>query len=387
MATKQQTKDEGFEIHVKGSEELEALRAQRQALGADVYEKLEAANQVVYKLGTATSEGELAEVSKLKEAVMDFADFKGTMADQALGVTASLDDLLGYAEKSQLYQGMEWWAHKFFFRKTADRWRDERIREQDLSENLEEVVQRGRTLYVDLSEARVVMYKAAKELAAQDAVLTKKIAEYQPKQEAQKQLVDATQEQLEALEKRMEGASEAERADLVEERNAVELTLAEQRHEYMQLFTTYKQAQEMLEANRAAKAMAYQMQEDLAVQAKTILEKIDNATTLYKTVPVVGQALMTTQGTEVVNEAFDVATQRSLRMFSKAAKGIRDATLQIMEKQATDPGVMRAVYDEMADTSRDYIERFEEIDRIAALPPEERYDVAPADIGTPGAQP
>jgi chromosome segregation ATPase len=204
-------------------------------------------------------------------------------------------------------------------------------------------------------------------------VITQKIAEYEPREEALKEKLDAMEKIHGEKEAAYKSASAAEQATLQAEMNDLQKQLAEIRHEYDQVFTIYNQAQQALDANKESRDAFEKMVRDLGRQATMIKEKIDNVTEIYLAAPEAVKVMMTTKGMESMDKAINVATDRSVDIITQSAESVSDATLKREEIQLIDEKVMRGYMQRMEQTMVDFNERYDKVRGKAQRSQDERY--------------
>ena len=356
------------------SKRLEELRKSREALSTDLYQNLDTAERVFEKWETASKETIEGEMSKLDAGLTQYGEYRQTIADLSEGLTENLTEYVQFAAKGQNYQGFEKvLAILPFTQKTANRMRIERLRTQSPKDNLQLILDYGEQLFKEICEVREGAIGTYTRLQANADVITAKIAEYEPKEEALKERLDALEEAYAEKDKVYQSASPQEQAQLATELNEMHKQLTEARNEYDQVFTVYNQAQQALEANKQSRDAFEKMVRDLGRQATMVKEKIDNVTEIYLAAPEAVKVMMTTKGMESLDKAVNVATDRSVDIITQAASAVSDATLAREEIQLVDEKVMKGYMDRMEDTMRNFNERYDEIRKDAQRSQEERF--------------
>jgi len=210
-------------------------------------------------------------------------------------------------------------------------------------------------------------------LQANADVITGKIAEYEPKEEALKEKLDALEKAYAERDQVYKSATPQEQAKLATELNNMHKQLTEIRNEYDQVLTIYSQAQQALEANKQSRDAFEKMVRDLGRQATMVKEKIDNVTEIYLAAPEAVKVMMTTKGMESLDKAVNAATDRSVDIITQAATAVSDATLAREEIQLIDEQVMKGYMDRMEDTMRNFNERYDQIRTNAQRSQEDRF--------------
>jgi len=356
------------------SKQLEDLRKSREALSADLYKNLDSAEERFNKWETMSKEDVEGEMSKLDAGLTQYGDYKQTIADLAEGLTDNLTEYVQFAAQGQNYQGFEKiLAMLPFTRKMANRQRIERLQTQSPKENLQLILNYGEQLFKEICEVREGAVGTYTRLQANADVITAKIAEYEPKEEAMKEKLDALEEAYAEKDKMYQSASAQEQATLASELNEMHKQLTEVRNEYDQIFTIYNQAQQAIEANKQSRDAFEKMVRDLGRQATMVKEKIDNVTEIYLAAPEAVKVMMTTKGMESIDKAVNAATDRSVDIITQAASAVSDATLAREEIQLIDEKVMKGYMDRMEDTMRNFNERYDRIRSDAQRSQKERY--------------
>lgn len=369
MAEKQK-----FGIIEEHSKKLESLRQARQALTGDIYNELDKTEKMFEKFsGTEQKEIE-EEMTKLDQGLAQYGDYKQTIADLAEGLTDNLTGFVQFAADGQNYQGMEkLWAAIPFTRKMADRQRIERLRTQSPRDNLKLILDYGEQLFKEICEVREDSIGTYTRLQANADVITGKIAEYEPKEEALKEKKDAMEAAYAEKDKVYQSASPQEQAKLATELNEMNKQLMDVRNEYDQVFTIYNQAQQALEANKQSRDAFEKMVRDLGRQATMVKEKIDNVTEIYLAAPEAVKIMMTTKGMESLDKAVNVATDQSVDIITQAAASVSDATLAREEVQLVDEKVMKGYMDRMEEVMRNFNERYDKIRADAQRSQKDRF--------------
>lgn len=369
MAEKQR-----LELIEEHSKQLENLRQERQALRNDLYKGLDDAEVMFENIATMNQEQIEGELSKLDHGLNQYSDYRETIADLASGLTDNLSEYVKFAAEGQNYQGIEkFLAILPFTHKLADRKRIERLRTQSPRENLQLILDYGEQLFKEICEVREDAVNTYSRLQANADVITTKIAEYEPKEEALKEKLDALEEAYKEKEDIYNSASAQEQAALASELNELNKQLTEIRNEYDQVFTIYNQAQQALEANKQSRDAFEKMVRDLGRQATMVKEKIDNVTEIYLAAPEAVKIMMTTKGMESLDKAVNAATDKSVDIITQAAQSVSDATLAREEIQLIDEKVMKGYMDRMEATMRDFNERYDKVRADAQRSREERF--------------
>jgi len=357
------------------SKKLESLRQERQALRNDLYKGLDEVEVIFENIATMSSAKVEGELSKLDQGLSQYSDYKQTIADLAEGLTDNLSDYVKFAAEGQNYQGFEKiLAVLPFTHKIANRKRIERLRTQSPRENLQLILDYGEQLFKEICEVREGAVDTYTRLQANADIITAKIAEYEPKEEAMKEKLDALEEAYKEKDEVYQSASAQEQATLASELNEMHKQLTEVRNEYDQIFTIYNQAQQALEANKQSRDAFEKMVRDLGRQATMIQEKIDNVTEIYLAAPEAVKIMMTTKGMESLDKAVNAATDKSVDIITQAAQSVSDATLAREEIQLIDEKVMKGYMDRMESTMRDFNERYDKIRGDAQRSREERFE-------------
>lgn len=356
------------------SKKLENLRQERQALRNDLYQNLNDVEVAFENIGTMNREQIEGELSKLDQGLAEYGDYKQTIADLAEGLTDNLTDYVKFAAEGQNYQGFEKiLAILPFTQKLANRQRIERLRTQSPRENLQLILDYGEQLFKEICEVREDAVNTYTRLQANADVITAKIAEYEPKEEALKEKLDAMEAAYKEKDEIYQSATAQEQAKLADELNEMHKQLTEVRNEYDQVFTVYNQAQQALEANKQSRNAFEKMVRDLGRQATMVKEKIDNVTEIYLAAPEAVKIMMTTKGMESLDKAVNAATDRSVDIITQAAQAVSDATLAREEIQLIDEKIMKGYMDRMEETMRNFNERYDKIRTDAQRSQEERF--------------
>ncbi len=355
------------------SKQLEDLRKSRESLSADLYKNLDTAEEMFNKWESVSKEDVEGEMSRLDAGLAQYGDYRQTIADLAEGLTDNLTEYVQFAAQGQNYQGMEKMLSIFGFEKTANRKRIERLQTQSPKDNLQLILNYGEQLFKEICEVREGAVGTYNRLQANADVITAKIAEYEPKEEAMKEKLDALEEAYAEKDKIYQSASPQEQATLAGELNEMHKQLTEVRNEYDQVFTVYNQAQQALEANKQSRDAFEKMVRDLGRQATMVKEKIDNVTEIYLAAPEAVKVMMTTKGMESLDKAVNAATDRSVDIITQAASAVSNATLAREEIQLIDEKVMKGYMDRMEDTMRNFNDRYDKIRSDAQRSQKERY--------------
>lgn len=356
------------------SKQLENLRQQRQSLSKDLYKNLDEAEQVYNNMASMNKEDIEGELSKLDKGLEEYGNYRQTIADLTEGLTDNLTDYVQFAAQGQNYQGIEkLYAFLPFTQKLANRKRIERLRTQSPRENLQLILDYGEQLFKEICEVREDAVNTYTRLQANADVITAKIAEYEPKEEALKEKLDAMESAYKEKDEIYQSASPQEQAKLGEELNEMHKQLTEVRNQYDQVLTIYSQAQQALEANKQSRNAFEKMVRDLGRQATMVKEKIDNVTDIYLAAPEAVKIMMTTKGMESLDKAVNAATDRSVDIITQAASSVSDATLAREEIQLIDEQVMKGYMDRMEDTMRNFNQRYDTIRKNAQRSQDDRY--------------
>jgi hypothetical protein len=369
MAAKQK-----LELIEQHSKKLESLRQERQALSRDLYKDLEETEVLFENIATMSSAKVEGELSKLDQGLNQYGDYRQTIAELAEGLTDNLTEYVQFAAEGQNYQGVEkFLAALPFTHKMADKRRIERLRTQSPRENLQLILDYGEQLFKEICEVREDAIGTYSRLQANADVITAKVAEYEPKEEALKEKLDAMQAAYDEKQEAYETATPQEQAVLASDMNSMHKQLTEVRNEYDQVFTIYNQAQQALEANKQSRDAFEKMVRDLGRQATMVKEKIDNVTEIYLAAPEAVKVMMTTKGMETLDKAVNAATDQSVNIITQAAQSVSDATLAREEIQLIDEKVMKGYMDRMESTMRDFNERYDKVRSDAQRSQKERY--------------
>ncbi len=356
------------------SKQLESLRSSRQALSGDLYEGLDRTEALFQNLAQANPEEIEGELSRLDSGLNQYGGYRQTIAELAEGLTDNLTEYVQFAAEGQNYQGLEKVMAFFpFTRKMADKKRLERLRTGSPRDNLQLILSYGEQLFKEICEVREDTIETYSRLQANGDVITTKIAEYEPREAALKEKLDAVEAAYAEKNAVYQSADAQTQAKLVSELNEMNKQLADVRNEYDQVFTIYNQAQQALEANRQSRDAFEKMVRDLGRQATMVKEKIDNVTEIYLAAPEAVKVMMTTKGMESLDKAVNVATDQSVDIITQAAASVSDATLAREEIQLVDETVMKGYMDRMESVMRDFNERYDKVRDKAQRSTDERF--------------
>jgi len=372
MAIKQEEKDSRFEIKNIDSENLQKLRAMRQRIDEGVYKGLDAAQTAFKKLDTTTVEKARQTQSKLDSGIQQFAEFKGTIADLAVGLAEGLEGYTTFVKKQETYLGIEKLV-RIFAPKKAHSMRVQRVKMQNPKQNLQLILDYGHMLVKEILEVRQGAVKTYDGLEVNTDLITAKISEFQPKEEALKAKLEAMESEYKQIDEQSKTADAKMQAQLENQKNDMHKELLEIRLEYDSVLTTYKQAQESLEANRQSRNAFEQMIRDLGIQAKQIREKLDNITQVYLAAPEAIKIMMTTKGMSKIDQAMNVAADQSVDMIVASAEGVTDETTARASKAIIDEEKVRQYMDRMDQMFSAFKVNLEEMSTSSRRSQSERY--------------
>jgi len=372
MVTKEKEKDNRFEIKNIDSENLQKLRAMRQRIDEGVYKGLDAAQTAFKKLDTTTVEKARQTQSKLDSGIQQFSQFKETIADLAVGLADGLEGYTTFVKKQETYQGLEKLV-KVFAPSKARRMRVQRVKMQNPKQNLQLILDYGQMLVKEILEVREDAVKAYDGLEVNTDLIVAKISEFQPKEEALKAKLEAMEAEYKQLDEQSKTADAKTQAILENQKNDMHKDLLEIRLEYDSVLTTYKQAQESLEANRQSRNAFEQMIRDLGIQAKQIREKLDDITQVYLVAPEAIKIMMTTKGMSKIDQAMNVAADQSVDMIVASAEGVTEETTARASKAIIDEEKIRQYMDRMDQMFSAFKVNLEDMSTSARRSQSERY--------------
>jgi len=205
-----------FSLLREGSDKLEELRKERQALSSDLYVELDKAEKLLGRIGQEKLDEVGEEMAKIDEGLTQYKDYKQTIAELSEVLTSELSEYVALASESENYQGFEKFLSLFSFtKKKADKMRIERIQTSSPRENLRLILDYGEQLFNEIREVRDGAIETFSRLQTNVDILTQKIADYEP-QEAE------LKEKLEA----MESAHKAKKESSSPTRNSSTTTLS-----------------------------------------------------------------------------------------------------------------------------------------------------------------
>jgi len=354
------------------SKKLESLRKQRQSLSSDLYSGLEKSETLYKSMDKDKMQEAGDEISKLDQGLQKYGSFNGTIADLSAGLTDSLSAHVQFAAESKNYQGLEKLV-RLFSKSTADRWRIERLKKQSPRDNLQMILDYGEQLYDEIVQVREDALNSFSRLQTNVDIIAAKIGEYEPKEAALKEKVDALEAAYKTLDERFNQANSKEQSKLVEQKENLYKQLMEARSEHDQVLTIYNQAQQAYQGNKSSRDAFEKMVRDLGIQATMIKEKIDNVTEIYMAAPEAVKIMMTTKGMESLDKAVNVATEQSIDIITQSAESVSDATMARAEIQLVDEDVMRGYMNRMSDTMSNFNQRYDEVRKKAQQSQAERY--------------
>lgn len=352
------------------STKLEELKGKRVALTGDLYKGLEQSHEEYANLEEKQVTG--ATRTKLEQGIDEYKAYTKSIADLAEGLTGGLEQYVDFIATSQNYSWKEW-GMSWVSTKTANNVRLKRLKTQSPEENLKLVITYARQLFTEISETRDGACKAYEQLDGTLQILTEKIAEFQPKEAALKERLDALEAEYNGKEQERQKANAERQTELVQELGQLHSTLTQVRHEHGQALTIYKQAQEAYEPNRLSRDSFEQMIFDLGRQATMINEKIENVTEVYMAADQAVKVMMATRGMEKIDRAINYATDKSVGIILNSAAGVADATLKREMIDLIDPEVLKGYMTNMQTTMTDFNQRFAAVRARAIQPPEQKY--------------
>lgn len=363
---------ENMELLQEKSKKLEALRKQRQSLTNDLYQGLEKSEQLYKDMDAGSIKEADGELSKLDQGLEKYGSYNGTIADLSAGLTDSLNAHVQFAAESKNYKGWEKLV-RIFSSESANRMRINRLKEQGPRENLKMILDYGEQLYDEIISVREDALSNYSRLQTNVDIIVTKISEYEPKEAALKEKLEALTEAHAEMDAKYQEADSAQQAILVAEKEALYKQLTNVRNEHDQVLTIYNQAQQAYQGNIQSRDAFEKMVRDLGIQATMIKEKIDNVTDIYMAAPEAVKIMMTTKGMESLDKAVNVATDQSIDIITQSAQSVSDATLARAEIQLIDEQVMRGYMNRMEDTMTNFNERYDKIRDKAQQSQQERY--------------
>lgn len=365
-----------LKLMTKGSKKLEKLKNERDTLTKEIYSAIDQSEKNIQDLGLNTKAETQADtdkqLSKIQNSLVKYGEFEKTIADLSMDLSESLNEYVNFAQESKNYQGIEKIV-KIFSTAAANRMRVKRLNNQSPKENLQLILDFAEQIFHEISQERKVALSMYDKLRVNGMVISTKISEFGPREAELKEKLELFEEAYKNLCEKYDNADEKEQGELLDEKNNMHDQLRDLRHEYDQVLTIYKNAQETIKTNELTRDSYEKMARDLGRQATMIKEKIDGVTAIYLAAPTAVKIMMTTKGMEAVDESINTATDKSVNIITSAAEGVSDATLAREETQIVDPTVMKGYMDRMNQTMKDFNERFDEIRKKAKQPPKERY--------------
>ncbi|MBS3143015.1 hypothetical protein J4464_06520 [Candidatus Woesearchaeota archaeon] len=368
-------------LEIEESKQLQAVRAERQQLSAELYSTVERSTEAFRHLGTQDlSQEELKGLSKLDKGLARSQQFSVTMAELAAGVQQGLDEYVACVSNSQTYQGPKEKLLKLGgvliprLKRAADRARIQRVSTQTPKQNLDMIVSYSDRLHQELCEARDDSLKVYFDLDASLRVATTQIAELEPKVASAKTRHDTLRAAYEAKHAEFERATDpALQARLGDELAAENQTLVQAKHEYDQLFTRYNQAQQAIAPLEKTRDAFSRMQSDLGKQATMLKSKMEHASHIYAAAPRAVLLVLKTKGMEMLDRAINTATDQSVDTIVTAAEGIADTTLSRTETDVISEEAMRGYIQRWKELTAQCAAREAKIEQRAARSQAERY--------------
>lgn len=362
-----------LELTKEHSSAIESLKAQRNEISSDMYSKLDEAEQKYNGL-TLESQLEGDELSGVNEGLQRWAGYKQTVGEMSSEVTSLLEQHVEFTADSQNFQ--KWEKPLSWFKPTAkyaERMRNDRMKTQSPAQNLQQVLSYCGQLVTELQETRLDAVSSYERLDTQVAIVTKKVAEYEPQYAAKKEQLEAKEEQVDTLTQEYQVADSAGQAKIIETLNQAKRELAQVQNEHDQVFTVYKQAQEAVAPNMKVRDDLMGIVRDLGRQATMIQEKMDNVTQIYAAAPEAVKYMMTTAGTEVLDKTVNALTDKAVDIVSVARQTINKTTLDREEIELIAPERMRQYLDDSRAVDAEFEARFAKIQETATQNQSERY--------------
>jgi hypothetical protein len=377
--------DEGYKMVEKTKEDnikniettmskIEALRAKRQALDDTLYTSIKGSG-ALFKEGIDQKNVDKIQKtqSKLDADLASYKDFQMTLGELTSGFISGLENYTDFAENWSNYQGMEKFI-KFFSVTSANRRRQDRWKLSTPGDNLRRVLDYAGQTVIETLKIREGVLEHYNQLEAETDLVVAKLEEFQPKEAALKEKLDARKAIEAEMQEKLKTANASEQKTLESQLNDYHKETLVVDMEYRQVFTTYKVAQESLEANKLSRQSFENMMLDLGTQAKLLQEKMENIEQVYNALPEALKVAKIIKGGEIMDKTINVTTSKVLSKIVATEEAVHDSTAKRLETQFVTAEEMRSYIETHRATVADYNERFEKKIRPDALQSQkERY--------------
>jgi len=300
------------------------------------------------------------DLSKLDKGIERGKQFNKEISDLAESLTMELTGLGQFLGDMNQYMGFEKFV-SMLSRRTADKMRLGRVKNADVKQNLQTILNYGQHMVEKLYAATLENMECYSRIDATINLTAKKLEENQPLYEKFRGAKEDLEKECQAMQDKLDKADPKEYSKLAGDKATLDKKLQQARTNENYYFTIVDKAKQALPVQKTH-LKAYADIIDATTQLKTGLEQnIENVTDLYLSAPVAIKTALGTKAASQYDKGMKYATAKSTDAVLRSAEGIMDESANRAEKPLIEPEKLEEYRKMQMEMRANFEERLQQI--------------------------
>lgn len=309
---------------------------------------------------TTKQQANVADLSKLDGAISTGRQYTGDLQTLIEDLTSELNDLGRSVTTVKDATGMEKLIGRFN-KRWARQMTVNRIRQQNVEGSMRTILAYARGTVESLNAAIAKNAQVYGKLQANDAELSQKMVDNQPRYEHWRQEVKRLEQELAELDRRIQVADETSYATLQAERSTMQAKLDESKINETQYFEILKNAKEAQPIVRAHMEGFKQSIAALTQNKVKTQEKIANLTEVFEGIYQIMETALEIKGFSTIDKSLNYAADSTTRVMTQQVEGILAETADRAEKKLVDEAKLKEYTDHLEEIIGVFDQRMQQL--------------------------
>ncbi|MBS3146596.1 hypothetical protein J4471_02770 [Candidatus Woesearchaeota archaeon] len=311
---------------------------------------------------TGEKQVDVAELSKLDEGIQRAQEYKGEISDLAISLTEDLEEYGQFIESMARYEGIEKvLAFTGIFRGMADKMQKSRVKNADVRENLETILDYGTHMVSKIQEAIIDNMECKSRLEATLDVTTETLEENQPIYEKFRAEREKFEAEVAKVKDEIAKATESEYPALATKVKDLDGQLQTSKTNEDNYFTIVKKAKDAFPLQQKHFEAYASMVNALITFRTGLAEDIKHVTAIYQNAPVAIQTALATKAASQYDKGMKYATDVSTDTVLKSARGVLDEVATRAERPLIEAVKLEAYRKVLLEMEAQYSGRMESL--------------------------
>ncbi len=316
---------EQLKVDADQQKKLDELDRKRVSLKEENEKTVDNYTTTVQNMLSGKQNVKLEELSKLDQGIQRGNKYKSEISDLSESLTRELNGLGQFFGDLSQYKGLaETVSAKFGFIRTADRFRLSRLKNSDVKQHLETILDYGQHMVRKIGLAAIENMECYSKIDSSISETVRTLEENQPLYEKTRSEKEALERKLSEMQNIIDKANETEHAKLAGEKATLEKQVQQIKTTENHYFTIVKNAKQALPMQKTHLKAYGDMIDGLTQLKDGLQENIKHVTNVYAGVPTILKTALSVKAASQYDKGMKYATDISTDIAVKSAAGVLD---------------------------------------------------------------